>query len=243
MDHHFPTTEWDQLDAAARDRTSRNTAFQEICRAYWYPLYAFIRSRGYTPDRAEDLTQAYFARLMEGHLLQRADRERGRFRALLRRDCTFFLADMSDHERAAKRGGGRAPLSLDAAAAEQRYHLDPVHHHRPEQVFDRAWALDLLSRAMSKLERAEREAGRGESFAVLRHVVAGPSANNSYHALAKTLGTTEAAIEGAVRRLRGRYRRALRATIAETLLNPSDSEIDEEIRALFDALRISGDGS
>ncbi len=243
MNDAFPTTEWDRLNEAARDRTARNAAFQEMCRAYWYPLYAFIRSRGYAPDRAEDLTQAYFARLMEGQLLERADRERGRFRALLRRDCGFFLADMSDRSRAVKRGGGRVALSLDAAAAEQRYRLEPADRSGPEQVFDRAWALDLLSRALGRLEQTEQEAGRGESFAVLRDVLAGPSENQPYAALAETLGTTEVAVEGAARRLRGRYRRVLRATIAETLLDPADMEIDEEIRALFAALRDPSAGS
>lgn len=237
MDDLFPTTQWDQLDVAARDRSATNAAFQDICRAYWYPLYALIRSRGYPPDRAEDLTQAYFARLMEGRLLEHADRERGRFRALLRTDCSFFLADAADHDRAAKRGGGRKPLSLDAAAAEQRYHLEPVERRAPEQVFDRAWALELLARAMSRLEREECEAGRGTSFSVLREVLAGPSPNKPYRTLADSLGTSEGAVEAAVARLRARYRRALRATIAETLAAPREEEIDDEIRDLFSTLQ------
>lgn len=236
MEHRFPTTQWDQLEVAARDRSASNAAFHDICRAYWYPLYAFIRSRGYPPDRAEDLTQAYFARLMEGRLLEHADRERGRFRALLRTDCAFFLADVGDQERAGKRGGGRKPLSLDAAAAEHRYHFDPTDHSQPEQLFDRAWALELLARTMSRLEREEREAGRGESFAILREVLAGPSPDRPYRALAASLDTSEGAVEAAVARLRARYRRALRATIAETLATPREEDIDDEIRDLFKSL-------
>lgn len=237
MNERFPTTRWEQIDAAARDRSANNGPFLEICGSYWYPIYAFIRSRGHQPEDAADLTQAYFARLMEGRLLERADRERGRFRTLLRTDCKYFLADMRDRARAAKRGGGKVPLSLDVAVAEQRYHLEAVDGQDPEQLFDRAWALDLLARAMSRLECAEREAGRGEVFEVLSVVLAGPSAEASYASLAEVLGTSDVAVEAAVRRLRSRYRRALRATIAETRLNPTEDEIDEEISDLFTALQ------
>lgn len=237
MDGRFPTTRWEQIDAAARDRTASGGSFLAICRAYWYPIYAFIRSRGHQPEDAADLTQAYFTRLIEGRLLERADRERGRFRTLLRTDCRHFLADIGDRARAAKRGGGKVPLSLDAAAAEQRYHLEPAVGYDPEQLFDRAWALDVLARAMSRLEREEHEAGRGEAFEVLSGVLAGPSTDAPYAALAESLGTTAVAVEAAVRRLRGRYRRALRATIAETRLIPTEDEIDEEIEDLFAALR------
>jgi RNA polymerase sigma-70 factor (ECF subfamily) len=229
----FPTTQWRSV-AEAGDRLSPggDNALAEICRCYWYPIYSFIRSRGYSADEAAELTQDYFARLLEGRLLKAADHRRGRFRTLLRTDCGYFLADQQKRRRTLKRGGGFRELSLDAAAADHRFHREQQDRWGAERRFDRAWALDVLSRALARLEREEIEAGRGMAFESLRTVFTDVR-SISHATLARQLGTTESAIDGAVRRLRKRYQRALRVTVVETLDNPTTSEVDDEIRELF----------
>jgi DNA-directed RNA polymerase specialized sigma24 family protein len=233
----FPTTQWNRV-AAAVDRSSPGSAgaLAELCRAYWYPVYAVVRSRGYPPDEAADLTQDFFGRLLEGDLLEAADRSKGRFRDLLWRDCGFFLADSRDRARALKRGGDRRHLSLDVDGAERRYNLEPSDRLDPERRFERAWALDVLARALDRLALREEAEGRGDAFRRLSpSLTDGPGAI-PYAALARQIGTTECAIKAAVRRLRHRYREALRAVVADTLGAPSADDVDDEIRELFVAL-------
>jgi RNA polymerase sigma-70 factor (ECF subfamily) len=233
----FPTTQWGCI-AEARDRESSgaDAAISEICESYWYPIYSFIRSRGHSADEAADLTQEYFARLLEGRLLAAAMRGKGRFRTLLRTDCGFFLADQRDRQRRRKRGGGLRVTSLDTAAAGQRYDLEPFDRLEPEHLFDRAWALDVLSRALQRLAREETEAGRGGAFEHFRQALIDGPRSVSHAVLADRLGSSESAVEGALRRLRKRYRLALRSTVAETLDGPTESDVDDEIRDLFVAL-------
>jgi DNA-directed RNA polymerase specialized sigma24 family protein len=233
----FPTTQWSCIaEASDPDSPGAHAALAELCRSYWYPIYSLIRSRGHPPDEAADLTQDYFGRLLGGGLLRTADRRKGRFRSLLRTDCGYFLADQRDRRRARKRGGGRERLPLDIADAERRYRLEPSDRLGPEPLFDRAWALDLLGRALDRLAREEATAGRGTTFERLRVVLTDGPRVVPYAAIAERLGTTEGAVEAAVRRLRGRYRVALRAEVAATLDDPSEAQVDDEIRDLFVAL-------
>ena len=211
-------------------------ALAELCSAYWYPIYACIRRHGYDPDAALDLTQDYFARLLEGDVLTTADRRKGRFRAFLRTDCGFFLAHRREHDAAQKRGGGRAVLSIDARDAEGRYLREPADPGlTPDRLYDRAWAIGLLDAVLDRLAREHAEAGQAERFAVLQ-VTLGGDRTISYADLALRLGTTEAAVQAAVRRLRKRYRAILREQIATTLDDPTDDAIDAEIGDLFATL-------
>ena len=233
----FPTTQWNRV-AAAGDRGSPGSdrALAELCQAYWYPIYALIRSRGYPPDEAADLTQDFFGRLLEGGLIEAADRSKGRFRDLLWRDCGYFLADNRDRARAQKRGGTRRQLSLDVTAAEQRYNLEPSDCLDPERQFDRAWGLDVLARALARLARQEDAEGRGDGFRRLSPFLTDGPRAIPYALLARQIGSTECAVKAAVRRLRHRYREALRAVVADTLVAPSEDDVDGEIRDLFVAL-------
>ncbi len=233
----FPTTQWGCLAAAADPALpGADAAVAEICRCYWYPIHSYIRARGQSAEEAADLTQDYFVRLLQGRLLEAADRRKGRFRNLLRTDCAYFLADQIDRQWTHKRGGGVGELSFDTVAADRRYRLGPSDRLDPEDVFDRAWALDVLNRALVRLAREETEAGRGAAFEHLRAILIGEAPAVSYRALADRLVTTESAIDGALRRLRKRFRAALRATVAETLDRPGETDVDDEIRDLFVAL-------
>ena len=233
----FPTTRWSRVLAAGDPAVPESrAALAELCAAYWYPIYALIRRRGHPAEEARDLAQDFFARLLEKGTLAAADRDRGRFRAFLKTDCGFFLADRRDREGALKRGGGRATVSFDALDAEARYRAEPADATTPERLFDRAWALTLLEGVLDTLAAESAEAGRGAWFEQLRNVLTeGPGAL-PYAEIAAQLGTTEAAVQQAVRRLRRRYRDALRARIAATLDPPDEAAIDGEVRDLFAAL-------
>ena len=233
----FPTTHWSRVVAASGRATADDReALAELCRAYWYPLYAFIRRKGFQPDDAQDLTQAYFARLLQTGVLAAADPEKGRFRAFLRTDCGFFLADQRDRANALKRGGGVAPVSFDARNAESRYQFEPADRLTPDHLFDRAWALTLLDGVLDKLTRAYADSGRAELFAQLKVVLTDGPRSVPYASMATQLGMSEVAIQSAVQRLRRRYRDLVRERIAATLGDPSPAEVEDEIRALFSAL-------
>jgi RNA polymerase sigma factor (sigma-70 family) len=235
----FPTTQWSRI-LTARDgdpaASEARGALAELCRAYWYPLYAFIRRRGHGSENARDLTQEFFVRLIEADFLAGVDRAKGRFRAFLLAACTHFLANQRDFARARKRGGDRRVLSIDAAEAEGRYELEPSHRLTPEALFARRWALTILSQALDQLRAEHQSAGPAqlERFEVLRATLTGDSGRVPYAELASRLGLTEGAVQVAVHRLRRRYREVLRALIAATVDDPA--QIDEEIRDLFAAL-------
>jgi RNA polymerase sigma-70 factor (ECF subfamily) len=233
----FPTTNWSRIVRAGDPAASEaQAALTELCRDYWYPLYALIRRRGLPPEEAADLTQDYFARLLESGLLAAADRRKGRFRAFLRTDCGFFLADRRDRDRALKRGGGSVPITIDARDAEGRYRFEPADDLTPERLFDRAWALTLLDRVLQRLATEYADSGRGALFEGLQGTLAGGSQSVPHAALAARLGTTLAAVQQAASRLRKRYREVLRAEIAATLEDPSDAAVADEVRDLFAAL-------
>jgi RNA polymerase sigma-70 factor (ECF subfamily) len=202
-----------------------------LCNAYWYPLYAYIRRRGYDPEQSRDLTQDFFARALERGLLAEADPTRGRFRSFLRAVCVHYLANRHDRENAQKRGGGRAALPIDAADAEGRYARELADELTPDRIFDRSWALTLLERVLDQLRREYDEAGRAATFEALRDGLADEIPHST---IAARLGTTEGAARVAAHRLRRRYGELLRREIASTLDDPA--EVDDEIRDLFAAL-------
>jgi RNA polymerase sigma-70 factor (ECF subfamily) len=231
----FPTTHWSRIVAAGDPGAPLACeALADLCRAYWFPLYAYIRRRGYDPDRALDLTQDLFVRLLEKGVLAAADPARGRFRSFLRAVCADFLANRRDRENALKRGGGRVIVPMGCDEAEGRYAREPAHELTPERIFDRTWALILLGRVLEQLREDYRLAGQSRTFEVLSPVLTDGPRVVAYATLAARLGTTERAVRVAVHRLRRRYGERLRAEIAATVDEPA--EVDDEIRALFDAL-------
>lgn len=231
----FPTTRWSRvISAGDADAPLAKESLAELCGAYWYPLYAYIRRRGHDPEKAKDLTQDFFARALERGLLAEADPARGRFRSFLLAVCNDFLANRRDRESALKRGGGRTFFSLDAADAEGRYANEPADGLTPERIFDRSWALTLLARVLDQLGREYDEAGKASTFEALRGTLAGDTEASPYSAVAARLGTTEGAARVAAHRLRRRYGELLRQEIAATLADPAG--VDDEIRDLFAAL-------
>lgn len=232
----FAVTRWTVVLAAAEGRsgTARRRALGELARVYWFPLYSYIRRRGHAAPQAEDLTQDFFARLLEKKSLAAVDRERGKFRSFLLASVKNFLANEWDKSQTEKRGGGRAVVALDALDAETRYALEPADELTAERLFERRWALAVLDQVLGRLEQeyAAREAG--EIFAALKDCLAGTAAEPGYAALATRLGMSEGAVKVAAHRLRKRYRELLREEIAETVASPE--LVDEEIRHLLDCL-------
>jgi DNA-directed RNA polymerase specialized sigma24 family protein len=228
----FPTTHWSRVArAGGLDDSQGRADLAELCRAYWFPVYAYIRRRGHDPASAADLTQDYFTRLIEKGTLAAADPVKGRFRAFLRADCSFFLADSRDRDAALKRGGGVRFVPLDA---EGRYAVEPADELTPERHFDRAWALSLLAAVLDRLRSEFADAGKANAFEALKVVLTDGPRAVAYAELARRLGATEGAIQVAVHRLRVRYRELIREQIAATVSDPA--EVEDEIRDLFAAL-------
>jgi RNA polymerase sigma factor (sigma-70 family) len=233
----FPTTRWSQVAQAVNPAVPEaRAALAELCGAYWYPIYAFIRRKGHDPDLALDLTQDYFTRLLETGVLASADHRLGRFRAFLRTDCGFFLSHQHERHRALKRGGGQTALPIEARDAEGRYLCEPVDATTPERLFDQTWALNLLDEVLKQLAREYAESGRAAQFEILQGSISKQAGQLSYAELATRTGTTEAAVQQAVQRLRKRYKAILRERIAATLDADDEAAINDEIRDLFIAL-------
>jgi len=232
----FGTTHWSLVVAAKPDEASQTharKALEELCRAYWYPLYAFVRNRGYSSSDAQDLTQSFFARLIETGGFASADPERGRFRSYLLGAMKHFLANEWHRAQARKRGGGATFVELDALEPEARYALEPARSTDPDAGFDRQWAQESIDRALEKLQAESETGGKRELFEALKGSLTGEEPPRGE--TAARLGMTEGAVKVAVHRLRKRYRELLRAEIAETVSDPSD--IDDEMRHLVAALR------
>jgi len=231
----FVTTHWSVVVTAGRNDTVRaHDALAKLCQTYWYPLYAYVRRRGRSPEDAQDLTQEFFARLLERNWLGRADQEKGRFRSFLLSAMNHFLADEWDKARAQKRGGGLTPLPLQFDTAETRYGHEPADPTTPEQNFERRWALTLLETVLGRLRSEYEQEGRAELFAALHPCLVGDRTAQPYAELAVTLGISEGTVKAAVHRLRQRYRQILRDEIAQTVAEPG--EVDEELRHLFAVL-------
>jgi RNA polymerase sigma factor (sigma-70 family) len=232
----FAATRWTLVLSAARgSETPRAAAaLAELCRIYWYPLYAYVRRRNYDVHQAEDLTQEFFARLLEKNDLADVDRRKGKFRAFLLAALKHFLANQRRNSRAQKRGGGELVLSLNTTTAESRYRLEPSHDMTPERLFERQWALTVLDRVLAGLQTEMTAQGRQLLFDALKHVLTADQNSISYAAVAAELNMTEGAVKTAVHRLRRRYRELLREEIAQTVAGPE--EIDDEIRYLLSCL-------
>lgn len=231
----FHTTHWSVVQAAGDgDSPVAQEALERLCRAYWYPLYAFARRRGWGGEDAQDLTQAFFAQLLAKDSLARAQRGRGRFRTFLLSSFQNFLADAWDRSQAHKRGGGQSPIALDALDAEERYRLEPVDPMDAARWFDRRWATTLISRALERLQAEQAARGRQRLCGELKPYLVAEPAEGAYAGVAQRLGMTEGAVRMAVLRLRERYREVLREEILETVSSAADAE--EEYRALLAAL-------
>jgi len=231
----FATTRWSLVVAAGDSRDPHgHEALESLCEAYWPPVYAYVRRRGYGPEEARDLTQGFFTELLERRRLKAARRERGRFRSFLLASVKNFIANEWDREHARKRGGDRVLLSLDFEAIERLYARAPVEQVDPEKIFERRWAATLLERVLETL-RAEMEAsGNKERADRLLPFLTEVTTGIPYRQVAKELGMSESAVKVAIHRMRKRWGALLRAEVEEIV--DGKEEVDSEIRHLFAAL-------
>jgi RNA polymerase sigma-70 factor (ECF subfamily) len=228
----FETTEWSLVLAAGQgESTAAEQALARLCALYWYPVFAFVRRKGHAPEDAQDLTQGFFARLIEKGDLGDADRTRGRFRTFLLTACQHYLANEHDRARAAKRGGGLAPSPIDAAVAERRYERALSHDETPERAYDRQWCLTLLDGVFEALRDDYAASGKAELFDRLKDFVTADEDAGTHADAARALGTTAGAIKVAVHRLRRRFREELLRQVADTL--GPDQDVEDEIRYLL----------
>jgi len=220
---------------AGRNDTERaRTALAKLCGTYWYPLYAFVRRNGIPPHDAQDLTQDFFAHLLQHQALAKADPERGRFRSFILTAMKNFMSGARERARAQKRGGGQELLSLDLAAAEERFAMEPVDTSSPDKLFDKQWAMALLEAVLVRLEKEYRQEGKGGLFGELKDTLTGARATQPYAELAARLGLSENAVKVSVHRLRKRYRSLLLAEVGQTVATPGDAE--QEMRHLLEGL-------
>lgn len=222
------------IAAAGGDDSVARHALEILCERYWYPLYAYVRRRGHEPAESENLTQGFFVMLLERDTIQKADPDRGRFRAFMLGMLKKYMTDEWRKKHAAKRGGFASSFSLDFQSAEEQFCREPVDNETPERLFERRWALSLLDNTMARLESEYSEHGRGLLFAQLRPTLGGSKDRIPYATIADELGLTENAIKVAAHRLRKRYREILRDEVAQTVSDVS--EVDDELSRLMDNL-------
>ncbi len=229
----FVTTRWSVVLTAQGQPSARaDLALETLCRAYWYPLYAYVRRSGRGPHDAQDLTQEFFARLLAREWLQAVVRERGQFRTFLLVALKRFLANEWHRAIAQKRGGGAALLTLDTVDAEQRYAREPV--LTPDQVFDRRWAMTLLEQTLERLCAEFTAAGKDREFEAYKDWLTAARGEIPYAKLAAQLDTSEGAARVGVHRLRKRFRELFRENIQQTVADPA--AVEEEIRHLVSVL-------
>jgi RNA polymerase sigma factor (sigma-70 family) len=221
--------------AAARqcDPALAAEAMAELCQTYWYPLFAFLRRSGRTMHEAEDLTQAFFAHLLDRDFLANIDQQKGKFRSFLLASLKHFLSDERERETAQKRGGGRPLLSLDSLNAESRYQLEPISDLSPERMYEKQWALSLLDRVLTRLSDECTSAGKQGLFDALRETLTDPG-TNKYADIARRLEMTEGGVKSAIHRFRRRYRELLIEEIAQTVADPE--LVEDEIHYLMSCL-------
>ncbi len=217
----------------AVSRESRG-ALESLCRAYWFPVYAYVRRHASIAVDAQDLTQGFFAHLLDKEALGKAHPDRGRFRAFLLTALQNFLANERDKARAEKRGGGKSVLSLDFDSGESRYQIEPSHELTPEKLFERRWVLTLLDQVLESLRRELVDEGKESHFEQLKGGIAGEMTSEGYEQAAAALGLTAAAAKQAAYRLRKRYRELFRLEVARTVAE--DAEVDDEIGRLLGIL-------
>ncbi len=229
----FPVTHWSLvLRAGQRTEPGAAEALEQLCRAYWFPLYAFARRGGATPEAAQDVTQEFFSRLLTKNYLQTADPERGRFRSFLLMSFKHMLANERRDAARQKRGGDALLFSLDALHPEERYGVEPAHELTPERLFERQWAEALLARTLDRLEA--EYADRAMRFAELKVFLVGPKGSAPYAQVATRLGVSEGALKLVVYRMRQRYAEIFRDEVAQTVEHPP--EVEDEIRHVFAVL-------
>ena len=232
----FATTHWSVVVQAGEVESPQTSeALAQLCNTYWYPLYVYVRRKGYAAHDAQDLTQEFFERLLARNYLGGVDRRKGKFRSFLLGALEHFLAKEWRRAHAQKRGGGQAVFSLDEVDAESRYLLESAHDLTPEKIYDRRWATTILKQAMSELQRDYETRHQSELFAKVESLLSPDGASGSYAEIATSLGMNEGALKVAVHRLRKRYGELIRAQIAQTVATPQ--EIEEELRYLFSVLR------
>jgi RNA polymerase sigma-70 factor (ECF subfamily) len=233
----FATTQWSLVDALKPDEASQTRArkaLEELCRAYWYPLYVFVRSRGYSAVDAQDLTQAFFARIIETDVFASADRKRGRFRSYLLGAMKHFLVNEWHRAQTQKRGGQVKFIEWDELDPESRYAGASKHSDNPEHLFDHEWALETITGALQTLRDEMDKAGKSDLFDALKGSLTGED-EPPRKEIAAMLGMSEGAVKVAAHRLRRRYGQLLRAAIAETVSNEAD--LIDEMRYLVEVLR------
>src|SRR5688572_20174128 len=231
----FVTTHWSQV-LAARDVSSpyAAAALAQLCQNYWYPLYALVRRQNFSVHEAQDLTQEFFARLLDGHLIAAASQEKGRFRSFLLVALKRFLINEWHRDRAQKRGGGAPLISLDLELAESRYNLEPIDKLTPDLIYERRWAVTLLDQVLDSLRREYEAESKGDLFQAIKVFLCGEKSAHSQAEIGESFGMTEGAVKAAVHRLRVRYRDRLRESVGKTVANPS--EIDDELKHLLNVL-------
>jgi len=231
----FATTHWTVVLAAGRgDSRAADVALEELCRTYWYPLYAYVRRQGHSREDAEDLTQGFFARLLEKNYLEGITSDGGKFRAFLLVALKRFLTNEWDRASRQKRGGGVSPLSLDWQDAESRYQIAPADNLSPDKLYDRAWAVVVLERVITRLRDESGVDGKAALYEQLKTFLMMGKSEIPYGHAAAALKMSEGAVRVAVHRLRRRYRELLREEVAQTLASPAQA--DEEMQSLFSAL-------
>jgi len=231
----FATTLWNVVQAAGHgSAAAAQPALEQLCRTYWYPLYAHVRRRGYSREDAEDLTQAFFAQLLTHQSLSMADSSRGRFRCFLLASLNHFLANEWNKARAQKRGGDWRPLCFDTAAGEQLYDRDGNHELNPEELYERSWALQFLEQVRGRLRQTYAEKGKLDQYEALERFLPGEEVPPSYANAAAHLGVPEGTLKADVYRLKRRYGELLREEVAHTVASPE--QIDDELRYLIQVL-------
>ena len=229
---HFTRTRWSLvLQAGATASPDSAEALERLCRAYWPPIYGFLRRKGQSPHDAQDIAQGFFAALLRRNDFAHADQAKGRFRTYLLGALTHFLADERDRADAKKRGGGEVPISLDETDAEGRYLAEPATEATPERAFDQRWATTLLEQSFAQLQDEFRAAGKQQVFDQLKLFLTQEAGPGGYDAVAALLRLQPGTVAVTVHRMRSRYRELLRAQVAETVADPK--EVDDEFRALF----------
>jgi len=230
----FATTHWTVVLAAGRQHSPQAArALEELCRTYWFPLYAYVRRRGYAREDAEDLTQAFFTRLLEKNSFASLDAGKGKFRAFLLASVKHFLANARDKAHTLKRGGGSIPLSLDWQTADTQFQVAATGEPGPDQAFDREWAVALLARVIERLQNECAVDGKANLFEQLKLFLTAGNDEPAQGEVAQALGMEAGAVRVAIHRLRKRYRQLLRDEIAHTLTD--QAMVDDEMRALFGA--------
>ena len=231
----FAATHWSVVLAAADQESPQAAqALEQLCRTYWYPLYAYVRHRGYSPEDAQDLTQAFFAHLLSRDFLRNVRPDKGLFRSFLLACLKHFLADEWKKAHRAIRGGHQPHLALATQSAEDRYRLEPVDRMDAESLYERRWALTLLERVLERLREQSVAAGKANTFDAMQGFLLGEEGVETYAQTASKLGLTEGAVKMAMHRLRERYRELFREEILQTVADPK--EIEEEMRRLFEVI-------